>query len=86
MLAVIHAFTASVGLAAKVGAVSLAVAAVMGFVLFGLVADKAPLPTDRAWHFRGYVFNLTLWGISFGMLCVAFSFVFSGAPAISPKP
>jgi hypothetical protein len=76
VLAIIQAFNANtLDVTAKVGTVSLAFDLVLGFVLFGLTTDSTPLD-DPAWHFRAYIFNLVLWGLSFGLLCIAFSFVF----------
>ena len=63
-------------LTAKVGTLALAGDVVVGFVLFGLVADSTPLHSDQPWHFRAYVFNITLWGIAFGLLCIAYSFIY----------
>lgn len=52
---------------------------VLGFILFGLSTDSTT-SGDRAWHFRAYIFNLVLWGLSFGLMCIAFSFVLRAKP------
>ena len=76
---VVQAFAgAALSLTAKVGTLALAGDVVVGFMLFGLVADSTPLQSDQAWHFRGYIFNITLWGITFGLLCIAYSFIYRG--------
>jgi hypothetical protein len=77
VLGVVQAFAGTaLSLTAKIGTLALAGDVVVGFMLFGLVADSTPLQSDQAWHFRGYVFNITLWGIAFGLLCIAYSFIY----------
>jgi hypothetical protein len=77
VLAIIQSFAsvATLSLSAKVGTIALATDLVVAFMLFGLVVDKTH-PGETAWHFRGYVFSLSLWGLAFGLLCIAMSFVF----------
>jgi hypothetical protein len=77
VLAIIQSFASvtMLSLSAKVGTIALATDLVVAFMLFGLVVDNRH-PGDTAWHFRGYVFTLSLWGLAFGLLCIAMSFVF----------
>jgi hypothetical protein len=55
----------------KVGASALAVGVLTGVMLFFLVAYAVPVRRQVA---AALLFNLTFWALSFGLLCIVFSF------------
>ena len=80
--------------AVKVGAVSLAIGVLVGFILFGLVVAEVERPRggatgaaaagasgtpetgwERRNYFRSYFFNVTLWLVALGLLCITFGLV-----------
>jgi hypothetical protein len=84
VLAIIQVFSSNIQLdvASRIATVALALDLVLGFILFGLSTDSTTSGRP-AWHFRAYIFNLVLWGLSFGLLCIAFSFVLRPATKVA---
>lgn len=57
-------------LTTKVGASALALGVLTGVMLYFLVAYTVPAGRQTA---SSLLFNLTFWGLSFGLLCIVFS-------------
>jgi ABC-type sugar transport system permease subunit len=60
----------------KVGIVALVTDILVGTVLVGLLLAGAASTDQKAWNLIRYVFNLALWALSLGLLCIALALVY----------
>jgi hypothetical protein len=76
LLAVFGENTPGAPFTIKVGVVALVSDILIGTVLVGLLL-AAPADSDqRAWNLIRYVFNLALWALSLGLLCIALALLY----------
>ena len=60
----------------KVGIAALVSDIMVGIVLVGLLLAGAAPDDQRAWNLIRYVFNVALWALSLGLLCIAMGLLY----------
>jgi hypothetical protein len=73
VLGLVFAFTRQDSTTVKVGAVSLGLGVVVGLLLYSLAAINISGPRTQA--VAVFLFNLTLWTLAYGLLCIVAAFV-----------
>jgi len=73
VLGLVFAFTRQDSITVKVGAVSLGLGVIVGLLLYSLAAIDVSGPRTQA--IAVFLFNLTLWTLAYGLLCIVAAFV-----------
>jgi hypothetical protein len=61
----------------KVGIGALVIDILVGTVLVGLVISAPDSADQRSWNFVRYVFNVALWALALGLLCIGTALIYS---------
>jgi hypothetical protein len=73
VLGLVFVFTRQDSTTVKVGAVSLGLGVIIGLLLYSLAAIDVSGPRTQAAAL--FLFNLTLWALAYGLLCIVAAFV-----------